>query len=173
MSSISKGLERRSGSAVTLSCLAALNLSPAMLLAATAHIAIAARVVKPVEITVDSSPHFGTMAHSGGVTHVDPSDRYNPENGLSPAAGAPQAGRITIRGQSSPVSISIEDSAVNLSNGSEQVTVNNFNLGQGAPRVTVTPQATVTVPVGATLSSKPGQAEGIYRGITRVSANFQ
>lgn len=168
---------------IPLSCLGALHFFK-VALAATATLPIKARLVRAIEVTVSTSLNFGTLAMTqdrGGHARMDPgANRLIVDNNssLSLAGGVPQAGRLIIKGAAHPISISIEDSVVNLTNGVTSVSVNDFNfIREGAGnKVTVTPSVddqVFTVAVGATLVTKPKQASGSYVGTTRIFANFQ
>lgn len=174
--------------AIAASGMVSLSLFTSMALktvaAATATMPIIVRVINAVEVTIATSLDFGTLAMAperAGSALIDPSLNrlvLDNNNSLSLAGGAPKVGRLVIRGATLPVAISIEDTAVQLTNGVTNVTVNNFNFvsANGGPKVTITPQAgssTFTIPVGATLITKAGQASGTYSGTTRVFANFQ
>ena len=170
------------GGMVSLSVLSVLGLKAAT--AATATMPMIARLVAAIEVTVATSIDFGTLAiapERAGRARIDPALNrliLDDNNSLSLAGGAPKVGRLVVRGATLPVAISIEDTAVQLTNGITNVTINNFNFvsANGGPKVTITPAAgstTFTIPVGATLITKAGQASGTYTGTTRVFANFQ
>lgn len=170
------------GGLVTLSMFGALAVRSVV--ASTATLPIMVRLIKAIEITVATSLNFGTLAmapEEPGMAHMDPGQNrliLDDRNALSLAGGTPKVGRLRIRGSTFPVSISIEETSVKLTNGVTGVTVNDFNFlsADGGTRVTITPaldQPSFTVPVGATLVTKPGQADGTYVGTTRVFANFQ
>ena len=170
------------GGLVTLSMFSALALRS--VIASTATLPIMVKLIRAIEVTIATSLDFGTLAmapEEAGIAHMDPGLNrlvLDDRNALSLAGGVPKVGRLVIRGSAFPVSISIEDTSVRLTNGVTGVTVNNFNFisANGGSRVTVTPdinQPSFTVPVGATLVTKPGQADGSYVGTTRVFANFQ
>lgn len=170
------------GGLVSLTMLGALAMRP--IAAATATLPIIVRLVKAIEVTVATSLDFGTLAMSpdeAGRAVMDPGLNrlvVDNQNSLSVAGGVPKVGRLVVRGASFPVSISVEDTAVRLTNGVTGVTINNFNFisANGGSRVTMTPQlgaASFTIPVGATLLTRPGQPSGTYVGTTRIFANFQ
>ncbi len=173
------------GGVVTLSCLSTLHLFRNInAAAATATLPVIAKLIRAIEITVDTSLNFGTMAMTierAGIAHIDPGLNrliVDSSSSFSMAGGTPQAGRLTIKGAAFPVSVSLENSVIDLTNGVTTVTVGDFNFltANGGSRVTVTPafdKPTFTVPVGATLNSKPGQATGTYVGTARIYANFQ
>ena len=172
------------GGLVSLSMLSCMSLKSAVAQSGAATLPIIVRLVKAIEITVATSLDFGTLAVSPdqpGRALIDPGLNrliLDDRNALSLAGGVPKVGRLVVRGAAFPVSISIEDTSVRLTNGVTGVTVSNFNFisANGGTRVTISPQIdqqSFTVPVGATLLTKPGQAAGSYVGTTRVFANFQ
>lgn len=175
-----KGLAK--GGLVSLTLFGAMAMRSVV--AATATMPIIVRLVKAIEVTVATSLDFGTLAMSpeeAGQAHIDPALNrliVDNNNSLALAGGVPRVGRLLVKGSSFPVSISVEETMVRLTNGLTNVTVNNFNFmtANGGTRITMTPKVSVgtfTVPVGATLITKPGQAEGTYVGTTRIFANFQ
>ena len=153
-------------------------------IASTGTLPISVRLIRAVEITLATSLDFGTLAMTldrAGTARMDTSlNRLIIDNNssLALAGGTPQVGRFTISGSSFPVTISMKDTSVQLTNGVESLTVNGFNLmtENGGSQITVTPQLgqnSFTVPVGASLIAKPGQLDGTYIGTTRIFANFQ
>ena len=167
---------------ITLSMVGALAAKPA--LAATATLPVIVKLFQAIEVTVATSLDFGTLAmapEEPGSAVMDPGLNrlvLDDRNSLSLAGGVPKVGRLVVRGAGFPIAVSIEDTAVKLTNGVTNVTVDDFNFlsANGGSRVTITPasnEPSFTIPVGATLSTKPGQAEGTYVGTTRVFANFQ
>lgn len=153
-------------------------------IASTGTLPINVRLIRAVEITLATSLDFGTLAMTldrAGTARMDTTlNRLIIDNNssLALAGGTPQVGRFTISGSAFPVTISIEDTSVQLTNGVESLTVNGFNLmtNNGGSHITVTPelgQSSFTVPVGASLIAKPGQLDGTYIGTTRIFANFQ
>ncbi len=152
--------------------------------AATATLPIIAKLVRAVELTVSTTLDFGTLAMTvdrAGNATLDPQlDRLVLDNkgSLSLAGGTPQAGRLRIKGAEFPVSVSVADATVKLTNGSETISITNFNLAtpKGGTRVTFTPGAgsfSFTVPVGATVNTRIGQISGTYVGTTKVFASYQ
>lgn len=153
-------------------------------IASTATLPITVRLIRAIEITVATSLDFGTLAMTvdrAGSATIDPSLNrlvIDDNSSLALAGGTPQVGRFTVRGSAFPVTVSVEDTSVKLTNGIETVTVNSFNLMtvNGGSQVTVTPQAgqnSFTIPVGASINTKAGQLDGTYVGSTRIFANFQ
>ena len=152
--------------------------------ASTGTLPISVRLIRAVEITLATSLDFGTLAMTmdrAGTARMDTSLNrliIDGSSSLALAGGTPQVGRFTVRGTAFPVTVSVEDTSVKLTNGVETLTVSSFNLmtNNGGTRVTVTPQIgenSFTVPVGASLTAKAGQLDGTYVGSTRIFANFQ
>lgn len=152
--------------------------------AATATLPVIAKLVRAIEITVSTSLDFGTLAMTverAGQATIDPSvDKLfiQGNSSLALAGGEPRAGRLQIRGAELPVSVSVEDSVVKLTNGTSTVSITNLNLRSldGGRSLTVTPQGTdmvTTVAVGGTLNTQPAQLSGTYAGTTRIFANYQ
>lgn len=164
---------------VTLSLLPA---APAV--AVTQTMPLLAKLVRAIEITLGASLDFGTLAMTaerGGAATIDPYANKLTVAGnssLTAAGGEPRAGRIHIKGSTMPITVSVEKTAVQLTNGVSVVTVNDFNFqtAKGGPKVTVTPTASdelFVVYIGATINTKPGQLTGSYVGSNRVFVNFQ
>jgi len=179
----SKSAKRLAISAVvSLSCFTLHALRDVV--ASTATLPITVRLIRAIEITLDTALDFGTLAMTldrAGTARIDTSlNRLVIDNNSSLAlsGGTPQVGRFKIKGSVFPVTVSVEETSVRLTNGVDTLTVNSFNLltGNGGTQVTVTPQVgqnSFTIPVGASLSTKPGQLDGTYVGATRIFANFQ
>lgn len=154
-------------------------------IAATAvDLPIIAKLVRAIEITVNTTLDFGTLAMTvdrAGFATIDPAlNRLLIDNAssLTLAGGKPSAGRLTLRGAEFPVAVTIEDPTVKMTNGTNTVMVTGFNMmtAKGGTQMTFTPtQKTfaLTIPVGATIQTKVGQLSGTYVGTTRISASYQ
>lgn len=153
-------------------------------IASTSTMPISVRLIKAIELTLSTSLSFGTLAMTaerGGYARLDPSLNrliIDDNSSLAMAGGTPTVGRFTLKGASFPITVSVESTAVQLTNGIETVTVSQFNLltAEAGGKVTITPdvgQNTITIPLGASLITRPGQSEGTYVGSTRIFANFQ
>lgn len=153
-------------------------------IAATAQLPIIARLIRAIELTVNTTMDFGTLAMTldrAGQATLDPEiDRLFIDNtsSLSLAGGKPAAGRLFIRGAEFPVHVSLEDTTVKLTNGTATVVVSDFNLisAKGGTKMTFTPTENTfsfSVPIGATLKTKTGQISGTYVGTTRIFASYQ
>ena len=91
------------GGVVTLSCLGSLHLSSSHLVKSAAAVSstlpIMARLIRAIEVTVNTSLDFGTMAMTmerGGFARIDPALNkliVEGNSSLSLAGGVPQAGR--------------------------------------------------------------------------------
>jgi len=168
--------------AVSLSCFTLQALRGVV--ASTATLPITVRLIRAIEVTLDTSLDFGTLAMTierAGTARMDTSLNrlvIDDNSSLALSGGTPQVGRFTIKGSVFPITLTVEDTSVRLTNGVDTLTVNSFNLMtvNGGTQVTVTPQVgqnSFTVPIGASLFAKPGQLDGTYVGATRIFANFQ
>ncbi len=167
---------------VVLSGLAAYQAMHAI--AATATLPIIARLVRAIEMTVDTTLDFGTLAMTAdraGQAVIDPEINQlfiDDGSSLSLAGGKPQAGRLFIKGAEFPVAISLDDTIVKLTNGTNTVEIGDFNLvtAKGGTKMTFTPtQGTYSfsVPIGATIKTRTGQISGTYVGASRIFASYQ
>ena len=170
-------------SILTLSCAGALQ-SFKGAMAATATMPIMVRLIRAIELTVGASLTFGTLAmtaEQGGSASLSPgTNKFILDQGgsLALAGGTPQVGRVNIKGASFPVTISLEDNVVQLTNGLASVSVRDFNIltDDAGHQVNYTPNvgaSSFTVPIGGTLVTKPQQPTGTYVGRTRIFVNFQ
>ena len=153
-------------------------------MAATATLPILAKIIRAIEVTVNTSLDFGTLAMTNDVAAqatIDPLSselRIDGKGGLALAGGVPRAGRIQVKGSPLAVNVSVENSNVQLTNGSTFLTINNFNFltaNRGA-HVTVTPDGpgdAAVLAIGATIHARPGQLVGSYVGSNRIFANYQ
>jgi len=153
-------------------------------MAATATMPILANIIRAIEITINTSLDFGTLAMTSdvaGQATVDPLSselRIDGKGGLALAGGVPRAGRVTVKGSPLSVDISIEASNVQLTNGTTFLTINNFNFmtAEGGGHVSVVPTGpgnAAVLSVGATIQTRPGQLVGTYVGSNRIFANYQ
>lgn len=153
-------------------------------MAATATLPIIAKIIRAIDVTVNTSLDFGTLAMTDDVAAqatIDPLSselRIDGRGGLALAGGVPRAGRVQIKGAPLAVNVSMEASNVQLTNGSTFLTINNFNFltADGGAQVTVTPTGpgnAAILSVGATINARPGQLVGTYVGSNRVFANYQ
>lgn len=173
----------KAGAAAVLVSLSVFGLTRAV--AATATLPIIAQIVRAIKITVNTSLNFGTLAvtnaASPGTASIDPLTgklTVDSKGGLAFSGGTPTAGRVIIKGAALPVNVTIASPTMQIHNGAESLTVENFKLVNrtGSPRVTVTPfgpGSSIAVNVGASITSRPGQANGVYTGTNTLYANYQ
>lgn len=152
--------------------------------AATATLPIIARIIRAIEITVNTSLDFGTLAvtaEQAGAATLDPLSgqlTISGQGGVNLAGGVPRAGRIQIRGAAVPVQMSMETNNVQITNGTTFLTINafNFETANGGPQITITPGGpadSAVVAIGATINTRPRQLTGTYVGSNTVFANYQ
>ncbi|MGZ9097426.1 MAG: DUF4402 domain-containing protein [Micavibrio sp.] len=173
----------KAGAAVVLVSLSAFGLTRAV--AATATLPIIAQIVRAIKITVNTSLNFGTLAvtnaTSPGTASIDPLTgklTVDSKGGLAFSGGTPTAGRVIIKGAALPVNVTIASPTMQIHNGPESLTVENFKLinRTGGPRATVTPfgpGSSIAINVGASITSRPGQVDGVYTGTNTLYANYQ
>lgn len=172
----------RGGTAMALVTLSSFAVYRAV--GATATMDIVARIVRAIEVTVNTSINFGTLAvtaDSAGAAVLDPLTNelmLSGQGGVNLAGGTPQAGRLRIKGAAMPVQISLDTNNIQLTNGTTFLTVNafNFQTPNGGPQATVTPAGpgdSVTLTLGATLNTRPRQLTGTYIGSNKIFANYQ
>lgn len=181
------GKTLRSGAALVsagaLMSVGALGVVRAM--AATVTLPILVNVIKSIEVTINTSLNFGTVAITNpdvvGAVRLDPSTSrlsLDGRGGLALAGGTPKAGRIRISGAPFPVNVSLAADTMQISNGVDFMTVSKFNFmtDQAGPRVTITPGgagSSAFLNIGATLTSRTGQPTGTYTGANTIYANYQ
>lgn len=154
--------------------------------AATATLPIIARLIRAIEVTVNTAMNFGTIAvlnddEAGGTARLDPATgqlTVDSSGGLAFAGGEPKAGRLIIRGAPLPVNVTIAMPTMQIDNGAEFLTVRNFKLidENGGTRATVTPDGpgnSIAVTIGATVATRPGASTGTYSGANTIFANYQ
>lgn len=172
----------RNGAAVAMVSLSSVSLFKAV--AATATLPIMAKVIRAIEITINTSMNFGTLAVTedvAAVATIDPktnSLRVDSKGGLSYAGGDPTAGNLRISGSIMPVRVSMETDNVRITNGTTHLTIDNFNFNteSGGHQITVTPTGpdrSVSLSVGASLRARPRQLNGTYIGSSTIFANYQ
>lgn len=176
------GKALRNGAAVVMVTLGATSFFRAV--AATATLPIVAKVVHAIEVTINTSMNFGTIALTQDVAataRLDPLTsnlRIDAESGLSSAGGTPRAGGLRIRGASLPVRVSMAENSVRITNGTTYLTISdfNFNTESGGHQITVTPTGpdnTLLLTVGASINTRARQMTGEYVGSSVIFANYQ
>lgn len=152
--------------------------------AATGTLSIMARIVRAIEITINTSLNFGTIGAPedlAATATLDPYSgavRIDTAGGVSIATGYPTAGQLRIRGSSHPVQVSFAHDQMQLTNGTAVMTVDNFNfnIDGGGTQATVTPTGinnSALLSVGARLNTRPQQVTGTYIGSNTIFANYQ
>ncbi len=172
----------KSGFTAVMVSLSAISMQHAS--AATVNMPVLVNLVNALDVTLNASMDFGTLAMTldrAGTATIDPFVNklfVSGSSGITPVGGQPSAGEVQIRGVTKPITLTVAETAVHLTNGTAFVTVNDFNFltVAGGPQVTVTPShagAALLVPIGATINTKAGQLTGAYTGSNRIFANFQ
>ena len=172
----------KNGAAVALVALSTLSVYRAV--AATSTIPILARIIRAIQITVNTSMQFGSIAVTGAAeahATLDPATdavHAEGEGGLILMGGAPKAGRLMIKGSPLPVHVSLADQEVYLTNGTARMTVRDFNFGtlHHGPETTVTPGGpddVAFIKLGASLKTHRRQLSGSYIGKNTIFANYQ
>ena len=153
-------------------------------IAATANLRIVANLIRAIELTMQTTMDFGTLAMTldrPGQATIDPQVNrlfIDDTGSLSLAGGEPQAGRLLLRGAELPMAVSIASSTIKLTNGTNTVVVGDFNLmsAQGGLKMTFTPTQNISafsIPVGATITTRTGQVTGSYVGTAQIFASYQ
>ena len=173
----------KGGTAVALVTLSTFSVFKAV--AATATLPVIARIVRAIEITINTSLDFGTIALTedvAGTATLDPATsnlRFNDQGGINLAGGFPSAGRVRIKGGAGmPVQVSLDTNNMRLTNGTTYLTIQNFNINtaNGGPETTVTPSGpanTAVFTIGASMKARPQQLTGTYVGSNTIFANYQ
>ncbi len=152
--------------------------------AETVIVPVVAKLVRAVEVSVNTSLDFGDLsfaADQAGEARLDPVSNMlvsEGRNSLQSVGGKPQAAQIVIRGAEYPVQLSMDQPSVRLSNGQDFVTVSDFHFinAQTGSRVTVMPDpqgGDIILPIGATLRTRVGQMSGSYVGIGSINADYE
>lgn len=176
------GRALKTGAAAALVTLSSVSVFRAV--AATATLPVLARIVRAIEITVNTSLDFGTIALTEDVAAKAVLDPYSGnlkldgEGGVNLAGGYPRAGNVRIKGAPIPVHVSLHTNNLRLTNGTTHLTVNDFNINtaKGGPEATVTPSGpgnSIILSIGATMSARPQQLTGTYIGVNTIFADYQ
>ncbi|SHF54926.1 protein of unknown function [Salegentibacter echinorum] len=139
---------------------------------ATATANAAADIVSPIGISAQQDLNFGKVANNTAGTVVVATD------------GTISASTLSQIGSTSPAAASFNATAANgfnytialpssvtLSNGTEKITVDNFNHDAGASSQGT--GSTQTIGVGATLNVAAEQATGNYKGKFDVTVTYE
>lgn len=133
-----------------------------------------ATLVTPIAITKTVDMDFGTVAASAtaGTVVLGTDNVATPSGGVSLPGGTPAAAQFSVTGEgTSTFSIQLP-SSVSLSNGTDNLTVDNF-VSTPATSGTLTAGA-ATVKVGATLNVPANAPAGTYTNSTdlTVTVNY-
>lgn len=119
---------------------------------------------------------FGEIARcaSTGTVTINPDGTYS--STCVDVIFAPTEGFCTVT-QFLPfqnIVITVETTSVSISNGSDSMTVDDFNIVSNGNGPTYTSSATNTnVPIGATITLSGSQDAGNYVGTLTISANYE
>ena len=124
--------------------------------------------------------NFGSIlacAGAGTVT-VDPTGARSTGGAACLQASGPSSrGRCLLIGSFFPVrpmTVTITTPTVNITNGTTNMSVNNFDLNTPGNGVSTTVTAFITVvDIGGTLNVAANQAAGTYSGAASIVVNFQ
>lgn len=150
----------------------ALGGAPAAL-AATADITIDAEVVAALSVTEVEELNFGSVATSpvAGTVTVATDGNRNCGGGVTCIGGTPQAAEVLIQGTAGQgIDITLPASTL-VSNGGENMTVDNFTATTLS--TTLDGSGNATISIGGVLNVSPSQDTGSYTGVMTVTANYQ
>lgn len=176
------GRALKTGAAAVLVTLSSVSVFRAV--AATATLPVLARIVRAIEITINTSLDFGTIALTEDVAAKAVIDPYtgnlklDGEGGVNLAGGYPRAGNVRIKGAPIPVHVSLQTNNLRLTNGTTHLTVNDFNINtaKGGPEATITPTGpghSIVLSIGATMNARAQQLTGTYTGVNTIFADYQ
>jgi len=136
----------------------------------TATAKAAAEIVSPISITAQEDLNFGKVANNTEGTVVVATD--GSVSGLSQiGTTAPAAATFDVTAANGFSYLITLPSSVDLTSGTNSITVNNFNHDAGE-NITGT-GAAETVGVGATLNVSAEQATGEYTGTFDVTVTYE
>lgn len=128
-------------------------------------------IVTPLEITKNVDLVFGNIASGSGIGVVSvATDGTRNGNGsivLIENGYTNTAAQFSIIGYASTTFAITLPASVTISNGTSQMTVNNFISDLGAT-ATLNAYGEATLNIGATLNVNPGQEPGLYQGFFEV-----
>lgn len=141
----------------------------------TATASASARIVTPLEIMKDVDLAFGNIAAgpSAGTVTVATDGTRNGNGGviLIEAGNVNSAAQFSIIGYASATFAITLPSDIEISNGTSQMTVDNFISDLGATS-TLDGNGEATLNVGATLNVNAGQEPGLYTGSFDVTVAY-
>lgn len=162
---------------VALSAIPATHLDAAPI---TATVDIQAIVVtSAILVAQTQSLNFGTFTTggAGGTVAVNTAGVATYTGVVSTPSTVPTEAVVMVKGKNHPaITVSVTNPTVNVSNGTDTMVVNQFNVitNAGGP-VNTRPMTapSVFVPIGATLTVGPGQGTGTYAGTFTVQVQYQ
>lgn len=150
--------------------------------AATVNLPINAELVKPLEIVQTRGIKFGQIARFAGDTQtrtvrLHATNLYKAGSGgdcnvTISCLGSPEAAFIRLSGiQNAPYSVTMP-SSVTISNGSDTLVVQNFNLWTAGNSTLYLPNGEGYGYIGADLIVPANASTGTYNGTFDVVANY-
>jgi len=142
----------------------------------TASASASAVIIAPLSITQSANLHFGVIwrGTTAGVVTVTPANARSSIGGvtLSGLSPANTAAEFTITGEpTKAITITLPTTDVTITDGTNNMIVNNFQSTPAAGTYTLT-GASTTLNVGADLNVGANQPSGTYTGTFNVSVNY-
>lgn len=136
---------------------------------------IGASVITPLTLSESSTLEFGQLQSSGtaGTVVIDAADGRTATGGTTLEGGTVQSGTWSVQGEpSTAYTITLPESDVVLSSGSDSMIVTDFTDSEGGSAVT-DGAGTDSFSIGATLNVGADQAEGDYSGSYEITIAYQ
>lgn len=173
--------KKTTGTAAKATAMVVLSALPARLAtAASVNINMKALIAtSALVVQQNQSLNFGTFTTggAGGTVDVNTAGAATYTGVTSSPSTAPTEAILRIAGKNGPViTVSVTNPTVNVSNGTDTMQVNQFNVSTNAGGALITRAMTATtifVPVGATLTVGAGQNPGTYTGNFTVQVVYQ
>lgn len=142
----------------------------------TASASASAVIIAPLSIVQTADLHFGVIwrGTTSGVVTVTPANVRSATGGVTLSGLAPTntVASFTISGEPTrAITITLPATDVTITDGTNNMTVNNFQSTPAAGAYTLA-GATTTLNVGADLNVGANQASGTYTGTFNVSVNY-
>ena len=137
---------------------------------ATDHVSTNAKIITPITITGDKALEFGDVAvnANAGTVVITTAGVASRTGGVSlPNSGATRSqATFDVTGENSQTyAITVVNSSVDITDGTNTMTVNNI-VTDPTPTGTLSGTGTQTINVGGTLNVAGGQAPGTYTNTT-------
>ena len=169
--------------AIIGAALVALSALPARYaIASTVNVDIQAIVVtSAIAVFQNQSLNFGsfTTGGAGGTVDITPAGGVTYTGVVGTPSTAPTEAIIQVKGKTHApgIDVSVTNPTVNVTNGTDTMVVNNFNINTNAGGPIETGLAmtapSVLVPIGATLTVGVAQGTGTYAGTFTVQVGYQ